>query len=345
MRCRDPSLRRAPGWATTWPRCRSSRPRSPAGTLAGVSAFQVHIWTTTSRLTTPTCSPSPPKPRRRATSCTGSSRRTAIVADTFDSATSRRRATSWPAARGRTGGRVPMTLYGQGATAPLGVKPRTPTARKLLRPRADLLGVFPARRPGLRLDRQALRQGGTPSRRTGPRFPGWLELRRDLPRCSTTSTRSRRPTCLPRWKYPQITGNTALAWGLVAAGQQANLGLPRQRRRSSHASDAPPRLSSANFGVPRSGPRTNRPVGTALGAAFAGHLGVTTTSETGRGLKSETISLAARPGRLPLLIIDIQRWALGLPQSQTEAPGPSSTALYGPSRRRRMQVDDLVPTI
>ena len=69
-------------------------------------------------------------------------------------------------------------------------------------------------------------------------------------------------------------------------------------------------------------------IGTALGAAFAGHLGVTTTSGPGLALKSETISLAVSL-ELPLLVIDIQRGgpSTGLP-TKTEA-ADLNMALYG----------------
>ena len=69
-------------------------------------------------------------------------------------------------------------------------------------------------------------------------------------------------------------------------------------------------------------------VGMALGAAFAGHLGVTTTSGPGLALKSETITLAISL-ELPLLIVDIQRGgpSTGLP-TKTEA-SDLNIALYG----------------
>ena len=69
-------------------------------------------------------------------------------------------------------------------------------------------------------------------------------------------------------------------------------------------------------------------IGMALGAAFAGHLGVTTTSGPGIALKSETISLAVSV-ELPLLIVDIQRGgpSTGLP-TKTEA-ADLNIALYG----------------
>jgi len=69
-------------------------------------------------------------------------------------------------------------------------------------------------------------------------------------------------------------------------------------------------------------------VGMALGAAFAGHLGVTTTSGPGMALKSETVSLAVSL-ELPLLIVDIQRGgpSTGLPTKTEQAD--LLLAMYG----------------
>ena len=69
-------------------------------------------------------------------------------------------------------------------------------------------------------------------------------------------------------------------------------------------------------------------IGAALGAAFGGHLGVTTTSGPGMALKAETMGLAVSL-ELPLLIIDIQRGgpSTGLP-TKTEAGRPAD-GMYG----------------
>jgi 2-oxoglutarate ferredoxin oxidoreductase subunit alpha len=116
----------------------------------------------------------------------------------------------------------------------------------------------------------------------------------------------------------------------VAAGQQANLPVFLGSYPITPASDILHELSKhKNFGV-----RTLQAedeiaaIGTALGAAFAGHLGVTTTSGPGVALKSETISLAVSL-ELPLLVIDIQRGgpSTGLP-TKTEA-ADLNLALYG----------------
>jgi 2-oxoglutarate/2-oxoacid ferredoxin oxidoreductase subunit alpha len=135
---------------------------------------------------------------------------------------------------------------------------------------------------------------------------------------------------LPSGEYTNITGNTALAWGLIAAGQCARLPVFLGSYPITPASDILHELSKhKNFGV-----RTFQAedeiaaIGSALGAAFAGHLGVTTTSGPGVALKGETISLAVSL-ELPLLIVDIQRGgpSTGLP-TKTEA-ADLLMALYG----------------
>jgi 2-oxoglutarate ferredoxin oxidoreductase subunit alpha len=139
-----------------------------------------------------------------------------------------------------------------------------------------------------------------------------------------------RPASLPPGEYTSITGNTALSWGLVAAGQLAKLPITLGSYPITPASDILHELSKhKNFGV-----RTVQAedeiaaVGMALGASFSGHLGVTTTSGPGVALKSETISLAFAI-ELPLLIIDIQRGgpSTGLP-TKTEA-SDLNLALFG----------------
>lgn len=139
-----------------------------------------------------------------------------------------------------------------------------------------------------------------------------------------------RPAKLAPGDYTSVTGNTALAWGLVAAGQLSNLPLTLGSYPITPASDILHELAKhKNFGI-----RTVQAedeiaaVGVALGAAFAGHLAVTTTSGPGVALKSETISLAFAI-ELPLIIVDIQRGgpSTGLP-TKTEA-SDLNMALYG----------------
>ena len=139
-----------------------------------------------------------------------------------------------------------------------------------------------------------------------------------------------KPALLPAGEYTNISGNVALAWGLVAAGQLAKLPVFLGSYPITPASDILHELSKhKHFGV-----RTVQAedeiaaAGMALGAAFAGHLGVTTTSGPGVSLKGETLSLAVSL-ELPFLLVDIQRGgpSTGLP-TKTEA-ADLNIAMYG----------------
>ncbi|MFG2267920.1 2-oxoacid:acceptor oxidoreductase subunit alpha [Streptomyces sp. NPDC048720] len=134
----------------------------------------------------------------------------------------------------------------------------------------------------------------------------------------------------PVGTYRNISGNLALAYGLVAASQQADLPLFLGSYPITPASDILHELSRhKNFGV-----RTFQAedeiagIGAALGAAFGGSLAVTTTSGPGVALKSETIGLAVSL-ELPLLVIDIQRGgpSTGLPTKTEQAD--LLQAMYG----------------
>ena len=125
-----------------------------------------------------------------------------------------------------------------------------------------------------------------------------------------------RPAALTPGTYTNITGNTALAWGLIAAAHQARLPLFLGSYPITPASDILHELSKhKHFGV-----RTLQAedeiagIGAAIGAAFGGSLGVTTTSGPGIDLKSESVGMAISL-ELPLLVIDIQRGgpSTGLP--------------------------------
>jgi 2-oxoglutarate ferredoxin oxidoreductase subunit alpha len=144
------------------------------------------------------------------------------------------------------------------------------------------------------------------------------------------STYNVRPAEHSPGTYTNITGNLALSWGLVAAGQLARLPVFLGSYPITPASDILHELSKhKNFGV-----RTVQAedeiagVGAALGASYAGSLGVTTTSGPGVDLKAETIGLAINL-ELPLLIIDIQRGgpSTGLPTKTEQAD--LLQALYG----------------
>ncbi|MFE0451140.1 2-oxoacid:acceptor oxidoreductase subunit alpha [Streptomyces sp. NPDC058914] len=126
----------------------------------------------------------------------------------------------------------------------------------------------------------------------------------------------------PVGTYRNISGNLALAYGLVTASRQADLPLFLGSYPITPASDILHELSKhKNFGV-----RTFQAedeiagIGAALGAAFGGSLAVTTTSGPGVALKSETIGLAVSL-ELPLLVVDIQRGgpSTGLPTKTEQA--------------------------
>ena len=138
------------------------------------------------------------------------------------------------------------------------------------------------------------------------------------------------PAKLPAGTYTNVTGNQALAWGIIAAGQAARLPVLYASYPITPASDILHELARhRNFGV-----RTFQAedeiaaVGAALGASFGGHLGVTGTSGPGVALKSETISLAVMT-ELPLLIVDVQRGgpSTGLPTKTEQAD--LLMAMYG----------------
>jgi 2-oxoglutarate ferredoxin oxidoreductase subunit alpha len=176
-----------------------------------------------------------------------------------------------------------------------------------------------------------------------------------------------KPATLAPGKYRRITGNQAMAFGLIAAGVQAKLPLFLGSYPITPASDILHELSRhKNFGV-----RTVQAedeiaaISMAIGASFSGHLGVTTTSGPGLDLKSEALGLALSM-ELPLLVVDIQRGgpSTGLPtkteQSDLlhamygrhgEAPLPivaawsPSSCFWAPIEAARLAIKYMTPVI
>ncbi|MEV4643520.1 2-oxoacid:acceptor oxidoreductase subunit alpha [Saccharopolyspora sp. NPDC049357] len=130
------------------------------------------------------------------------------------------------------------------------------------------------------------------------------------------------PARLPAGTYRQVTGNVALSQGLVAAGRRAGLPVFLGSYPITPASDILHELSTlTRFGVTTFQAEDEiAGIGAALGAAFGGALGVTTTSGPGLALKSETIGLAVMT-ELPLLVVDVQRGgpSTGLPTKTEQA--------------------------
>ncbi|MGL5406962.1 MAG: 2-oxoacid:acceptor oxidoreductase subunit alpha [Propionibacteriaceae bacterium] len=127
---------------------------------------------------------------------------------------------------------------------------------------------------------------------------------------------------MPAGQYRQITGNTATAYGLMAGAHKAELQLFLGSYPITPASDILHELSKhKNVGVITVQAEDEiAGIGAALGASFAGSLGVTTTSGPGLALKSETIGLAVMT-ELPLVIVDVQRAgpSTGLPTKTEQA--------------------------
>src|SRR5713101_1303224 len=139
-----------------------------------------------------------------------------------------------------------------------------------------------------------------------------------------------KPATLAPGRYRNITGNGALSLGLVAASRRSGLPLFLGSYPITPASDILHELSKyKRFGI-----RTFQAedeisgVGAALGAAFGGALGVTSTSGPGMCLKAETIGLASAV-ELPLIVCDIQRAgpSTGMPTKTEQAD--LLMALYG----------------
>lgn len=130
--------------------------------------------------------------------------------------------------------------------------------------------------------------------------------------------------------YRNVAGSTALSWGLIAASQRSGLPLFYASYPITPASELLHELSRhKNFGVITLQAEDEiAAANAALGAAFAGHLAVTGTSGPGMDLKAETLGLAVIM-ELPMVIVDVQRGgpSTGLP-TKTEQ-GDLLLAMFG----------------
>jgi 2-oxoglutarate/2-oxoacid ferredoxin oxidoreductase subunit alpha len=150
-------------------------------------------------------------------------------------------------------------------------------------------------------------------------------------------------TDVPPGTYRNVNGTTALALGLVAASVRSRLPLLLASYPITPASELLHELSRhQNFGV-----RTIQAedeiaaAGMALGAAFGGRLGVTATSGPGLDLKAETIGLAVAL-ELPMVVVDVQRAgpSTGMPTKTEQSD--LLAALYG--RHGESPLPVLAPT-
>ncbi|MEI8066776.1 MAG: 2-oxoacid:acceptor oxidoreductase subunit alpha [Actinomycetes bacterium] len=130
------------------------------------------------------------------------------------------------------------------------------------------------------------------------------------------------PSKMPAGTYRNISGNTSLALGLIAAAEKSGLQLFLGSYPITPASDILHELSKQKkFNIITFQAEDEiAAVGAALGASYGGALGVTSTSGPGIALKSEMIGLAVML-ELPLIIIDVQRGgpSTGLPTKTEQA--------------------------
>ena len=139
-----------------------------------------------------------------------------------------------------------------------------------------------------------------------------------------------RPAAIPPGMYRNVTGNTATALGLVAGAHKARLPIFLGSYPITPASDVLHELAALKqFDIYTFQAEDEiAGVGAALGAAFGGSIGITTTSGPGMDLKAETIGLALAV-ELPLIVVDIQRAgpSTGMPTKTEQAD--LLMALYG----------------
>jgi 2-oxoglutarate ferredoxin oxidoreductase subunit alpha len=130
------------------------------------------------------------------------------------------------------------------------------------------------------------------------------------------------PAKLPAGKYRNMMGNTLLAWGLMAAARLSNKELFLGSYPITPASDILHELSTyKHFGIHTFQAEDEiAAMASAIGAAFGGHMAITTSSGPGIALKTEGIGLAIML-ELPVLVINIQRGgpSTGLPTKTEQA--------------------------
>jgi len=289
--------------------------RAPAGTLGGVSAFQVHI--SDHDISTHGDSPNvlvAMNPAGLRANVDALERGTTIIVniDAFDERSFAKAGYDGnPLSDGSLSDflvyEVPMTTITKEVCKDAGVKPRDAERSKnffalglvswlFTRPidsTLEWIGTRFAKVP-------AVAEANTRAFRAGYDFGETAELFQA--RYEITAAPFK------KGEYINITGNTALSWGLIAAAELSGLPLFLGSYPITPASDVLHELSKRKeFGV-----RTFQAedeiaaIGAAIGAAYGGSLAVTTTSGPGLDLKAEAIGLAVSL-EIPLIIVDVQR--------------------------------------
>jgi len=311
--------------------------RAPAGTLAGVSAFQVHI--SDHDITTPGDAPDVlvamnPAALKSDLHTLVPGGTVILNRDTFEE----RNLTKAGYDHNPIDGddlagyqviEVPMTSLTKDACKELGVKPRDADRSKnffalgLLswmysRPVESTLDWIDAKFA----DRELVAAANRAAFNAGHAYGETAEL--------GSQRVVVRKAPLEPGTYTNINGNTALSWGLVAASQLSGLPLFLGSYPITPATDILHELSKhKEFGVTTFQAEDEiAAVGAAIGASYGGSLGVTTTSGPGLALKGEAMGLAVSL-ELPLIVVDIQRGgpSTGLP-TKTEA-ADLMMAMYG----------------
>ena len=303
--------------------------RAPAGTLNGVSAFQVHI--SDHDILTPGDSPNvlvAMNPAALKANIELMAKGTVLLVNS-DAFEERNLAKAGYETNPLTDGslsaytvyEVPMTSITQEVCKEAGVKPRDAERSKnffalglvswlYTRPVESTVEWITERFAA----KPQVAEANTRAFRAGYDFGETAEL--------FESNYEVRPATFEKGEYVQVTGNQALAWGLITATRLAGVPLFLGSYPITPASDILHELSRRKeFGI-----RTFQAedeiagIGAALGASFGGALGVTTTSGPGLDLKSETIGLAINL-ELPLVIVDVQRGgpSTGLPTKTEQA--------------------------
>ena len=303
--------------------------RAPAGTVNGVSAFQVHI--SDHDILTPGDSPNvlvAMNPAALKANIDLMAQGTVVIVNS-DSFEERDLAKAGYDANPLTDGslaaytvyEVPMTSITQEVCKEAGVKPRDAERSKNFFA-LGLVSWMYTRPVESTIEWISERFAGKPqvvdanirAFRAGYDFGETAEL--------FESNYEVKPATFEKGEYVQVTGNQALAWGLITASRLAGVPLFLGSYPITPASDILHELSRRKeFGI-----RTFQAedeiagIGAALGAAFGGALGATTTSGPGLDLKSETIGLAINL-ELPLVIVDVQRGgpSTGLPTKTEQA--------------------------
>ncbi len=311
--------------------------RAPAGTIAGVSSFQVHI--SDHDITTPGDVPNVlvamnPAALKANLGDLSSGATILVNTDAFvDRNLEKAGYDANPIEDGSLDAytifEIPMTSITKKACEPLGVKPRDAERSKnyfalgliswmYSRPTDPIVAWTEEKFA----KKELVRDANIAAFKAGYNFGETAELFDHPFEIS--------PAPLPAGHYRNVTGNLATTYGLIAGSQQARLPMVYASYPITPASDILHELSRhKNFGV-----RTMQAedeiaaAGVAIGSSFAGQLGVTATSGPGVDLKGEALGLALSL-ELPLVIVNVQRGgpSTGLPTKTEQSD--LMLAMYG----------------